>query len=317
MPAVDVPREIRRREGFLQPLLVLKGRRVQAQAGAPPDPRRPVVRLEPAPQRRRRRALKPRVHGRADGKAAGEERILSEAAGKLAADFVREIAARRQARFEGSHVAAEDRAQSGRRFRLRRRRVEIAVLDHFLQNEVPPRDGALGLPDRMVGRRRFRKRGQIRGLPDRKLLQRLVEVRLGRSRDAVGVLPEENLVEVEFQYLVFRELALDLRRKDDFLDFPVDCAIAAQKEVLHHLLGYGGSAPQPSAARRVDRRLQHPQRVVALVGVEILVLRGDYRLLDDRRNLLDRAEQPPLLRELVDQVPFSRKYPADGRRLVA
>ena len=57
-----------------------------------------------------------------------------------------------------------------------------------------------------------------------------------------------------------------------------------------------------------------PRRVIAVVGVEILVLGGDEGLLHQIGNILGRHEQPPFLGEFVDDLAFAGIDPADRRR---
>ena len=158
---------------------------------------------------------------------------------------------------------------------------------------------------------------QIGGLIEGQFGQGLVEVGLRGGRHAVAVLTEEDLVHVEFEDAFLVERVLDPRGEDDLLDLALGASVRRQKEVLHHLLRDGRRTAQTPALCRIDRRLDDPDRIVARVQIEILVLGGNERLLDQRRDLLCRGEKTPFAGEFVHQSTFARIDAADrGRRVL-
>ena len=75
------------------------------------------------------------------------------------------------------------------------------------------------------------------------------------------------------------------------------------------------------AAHRLPARLEcldcgrgDTARIIATVGVEILVLGGNECLLDEIRNILSRGIKAPFTAEFVDDAPLAGKDAADGGR---
>jgi hypothetical protein len=73
---------------------------------------------------------------------------------------------------------------------------------HLVQHVFPAGERAVAGADRMQQARRLGQGGEVGGLGERQLLERLGEIDLGRGGDAVAVLAEEDLVEVELEDLV-------------------------------------------------------------------------------------------------------------------
>ncbi len=280
-----------------------------------PDALVAVVLLQALAQRLGGGLLHLGVHGGADGQPARKELLFPKDTGELAADFVGEIVARRQRITERLEIAVLDRAQRLILFGQIGRLVDIAVLPHLAQDVVPAFGHPLLRGHRIVFARRLRHRGQHRGLVRGKVAERFVEIGLRRSRHTVGVLPEEDLVQIELQDLVLGQGLLQPGRKDDLLDLPFDTARAVQKEVLHHLLGDGRCAAHalPAALHGFDHGGDHAAGVIAVVVVEILVLGADESVLHQLRNVLGRDEEAAFLREFVDDPAFTGIDPADRR----
>ena len=266
-----------------------------------------VVLFEPVAQRLGRGLLELRIDGGADGEAAGEELLVAELGRELAADLVGEIVARRQLAQAGGKLAALDRHQVLGLGGLGRVAGDVAVLGHLLEHVVAPGDGARLLAHRMQDARRLRQRREIGGLGEGELVERLAEVDLRRGGHAIGVLAEEDLVEIELEDLVLAQRVLEPGGEDDLLDLALAGAVAGQQEVLHHLLGDRRGAAQAAAvhARIVDRG-DDAARVEAVVLVEVLVLGRDEGLLHQVGDLVDRGEDPPLAGELVHEDALAR-----------
>ena len=195
---------------------------------------------------------------------------------------------------------------------------DVAVVGHLVEHVVAPGDGAGLLAHRVQHARRLRQGGEVGGLGQRQLLERLGEVGLRRGGDAVGVLAEEDLVEVELEDLVLGERVLEPGGEDDLLDLALAGAVAGQEEVLHHLLGDRRGAAQPLAGGGgVVERGDDAARVEAVVVVEVLVLGGDEGLPDAFGDLVDGREDAPLAGELVHELALAGVDAAERRRLVA
>jgi hypothetical protein len=69
----------------------------------------------------------------------------------------------------------------------------------------------------------------VAALRHTQLLQRLAEIHLGGGADTVGALSEENLVEIQREYLFLGEFPLDLHGQDQLLGLAHHAALAAQE----------------------------------------------------------------------------------------
>ena len=105
---------------------------------------------------------------------------------------------------------------------------------------------ASGCRYRVIPGRRLGQTGEERGLGDRQLVERLVEVVERRGGDAVGADAEIDLVEIELEDLVLGEGVLDAEREQRLLDLAAQRDLAAQEEVLGDLLGDGRSPDRPA-----------------------------------------------------------------------
>ena len=181
---------------------------------------------------------------------------------------------------------------------------------HQRQHLLLPQLGEREVVDRVEAHRGLWDAGQQRRLRQRQLGRGLPEVALGRRLDphvdpAVG-----DRVEVPLEDLVLLVLARQLQRDHRLLELAVDGALGAllarDVDVLRELLCDGGAARAlqevVAEGREVlQRGARQAAHVQAVVLVEALVLRGDGRLHQPRRDLGERdgAPQP---RELVDEL---------------
>jgi hypothetical protein len=165
-------------------------------------------------------------------------------------------------------------------------------------------------------RRRLRQRGEIGRLFQRQVLERRVEIGLRGGGHAIGVLAEENLVEVEFENAFLRQRSLDPGGEDDLAHLAFDGPAAVEKEVLHHLLGDRGGAAHRLAAglHRLHEGGGDGAGVVALVFPEIPVLGRDEGIGDHVGNFLRRDEETAFGGEFVHHDALARIDPADRRR---
>jgi hypothetical protein len=91
----------------------------------------------------------------------------------------------------------------------------------------------------------------------------------------VGADPEGNLVDVGLEDLPFRVARLDLQGDQQLTELAHVGAVKAEEEVLGQLLGDGGSALDPAAARqRHPEGFHRAQLVKSVVLPEPVVLGG-------------------------------------------
>ena len=309
-PSGDVARDI----GFHQrraPVSKPVGRNGLARAA--PDAKAAVIAFQTIAQGLGGNLLQIGIDRRADRQAAPEEFRLAEGGGKLAADFIGEIVARGQRLAEGGVIAVLHGQERG--FRLGPGLIagDVAVFGHPVQNIGAAFQRAVLVADGMHFRRRLGQRGEIGRLARGQRRKRLVEIGLRSGGNAIAVLAKEDLVQVKLKDLVLGQRLLQPGGEDDFLDLAFAGAVARQKEVLHHLLGDGRSPAQflPARQDRIAEGGGHAGDIIAVMGVEILVLGGDEGVLHQIGDILDRHEKPPFLREFVDDAAFAGIDAAD------
>ncbi len=163
------------------------------------------------------------------------------------------------------------------------------VLEHAAEHVVAPLDRARRIADRVAGRRKLRQRGQHRAFGNGQLIERLAVVELGRRRDAVRAMAEEDLVEVELEDLVLGQRALDAEREEDLGELARVADFRAEEEVARDLLGDRRAAGHVLAAGRDDQPdgAEDAADVDAPVGVEIGILGGEEGLLEPVGHVLD------------------------------
>ena len=133
--------------------------------------------------------------------------------------------------------------------------------------------------ERRVGGRRPGQAAQQRRLPDVQLGHRLAEVRAGGGLDAVGAVPEVDLVQVHLEDPVLRVPPLQLEREHGFLHLALEALVRREEEDLGQLLGDGAAALDDAAPAVVlGDRPRDADGVDAPVIVEALVLGGDDRV---------------------------------------
>ena len=180
-----------------------------------------------------------------------------------------------------------------------------AVLGHAVQHPVAPGPGGIGVAQRVVVVGRLGQGAEEAGLAHRQLVEPLVEIGLGRGGDAIGLVAQEDLVQVQLEDALLRQRLLDADRQDRLARLAHHGAVGADQHVLGDLLGdRGGAAHAPPRAVLLDigdRGAQDAERVDAVVVPEALVLGADEGGLDALRDRLDRHEDPALGGELGQQ----------------
>jgi hypothetical protein len=131
---------------------------------------------------------------------------------------------------------------------------------------------------------------------------------------------EADLVQVQEQDLVLRQVLLDHPRQQHLLHLPLERLLAAQVEGPHHLLREGRPPLRVVSLPHVDHEgTHHAEPVETGVRAEPRVLRRDHRLDHDPGDVLERHHGAPSLlgEELADHRAFvARVHAAHLRRAV-
>src|SRR5262249_26594257 len=131
----------------------------------------------------------------------------------------------------------------------------------------------------------------------------LSEVRAGGGLDAVGAMPEVDLVQVHLENSILRIAALELDREERFLQLSLEALIRGEEQNLGELLGDGAAAlDDPSPAVVLYDGPRDADGVDAPVRVEAAVFGGDDGVAKRLRDLSQGDEDPALDVELGDQL---------------
>ena len=134
--------------------------------------------------------------------------------------------------------------------------------------------------------------------------------------DAVRAVAEVHVVAVEGEDLALRVALLDLDREDRFLDLPLPRLVERQEQVPGELLRQRARA-RALAVDDVARRRDHDARnAQAEVAVEPRILRGHDGVPQRHRDVVVADDDPPLGRELADDVAVERLEARDRARCV-
>ena len=160
--------------------------------------------------------------------------------------------------------------------------VDHPELQHPVQHPVATPLRAVRMRDGVVVHRRLDQTGEQRGVRERELERRHVEVRLGRGLDAVRAVAEVHGVQVLRQDPILGEPLFELPCEVGLADLAADRLLLADVDLLHELLRDRRAALDDLAGRGVDVcRAQERPQVDPLVVVEALVLDRDDRVADD------------------------------------
>ena len=158
---------------------------------------------------------------------------------------------------------------------------------------------------RIVGARGLRKGGERRGFADVHVPCGLPEVHLRRGLDPGDVGPQVDLIEVQLENGVLREIALQLYRDARFAQLARQLLFPPEvlgEHVARELHRDGREALGVVQRRDIGlERSQDPPVVDAVMLVEALVLDRDERLPHEDRNLFERQHGAPLDAQLGDQ----------------
>ncbi|CAM2149493.1 hypothetical protein PT2222_210130 [Paraburkholderia tropica] len=184
---------------------------------------------------------------------------------------------------------------------------DVMQLQHAFEDVFLTHLRALRIDDRVIRRRRLRQPREHRAFGEREVLQILAEVHARGAREAVGALPQIDLVHVDLEDLVLRELRLDLVGEQHLVDLARVSLFARQEEVARHLHGDRARALRRMAVRQGDEaRARDAREVDAAVLVEARVFDGEDGFLQIVRHVLEMDDVAPLLAEFADQHVVAR-----------
>ena len=164
------------------------------------------------------------------------------------------------------------------------------VLLEAIQHLQEPHAAAFGIDDRVVARRRLHHAGQERCFDKRQLGNRLAEVGLGRSLDAVRILTEEHRVQVALEDLLFRLQLLQPNRVRRLEHLVAPIALeSGHVVVLHHLhRDRRGPLDRTLGGEVRQRGTEEASDVDPPVHPELLVLDGEERIDHVVGNVVER-----------------------------
>ena len=245
----------------------------------------PAVRLviahEPVDQRLAGHQLDLRIERRADGQASLIKLLLAVALRQFPPHFLGEEPG-------GNRIGRQHPRIDHQRLGARLTRLfggDVAVLGHPADHIIATLNCPVMVAERVEGARLLRQRGQIRSFGNRQVVHRFVEViQRGRGDSVVGE-AEIDLVEVEFENLLFRIGRFDAQAQQDLTDLAIERAVGVEEEVFGHLLGDRRCAlDAPGALEKDNARTHDAFRIEAPMRVKVLVLSGNEGLLDQVRN---------------------------------
>ena len=172
-----------------------------------------------------------------------------------------------------------------RRIALRLR--DRAGLHHAVKHVVPALLRLLAVHPRIELARALNRRRDDRRLLRGELRQILAKVRVGRRRHAIGITPKINRIEVRLEDLILGPLVGHLRAGHELPQLPRDGALVAHQRILHILLRNSGTAARRLiAGEHAPRRTRIATKRKTRVGVELAILRGQHRLPQMLRHLI-------------------------------
>ena len=185
--------------------------------------------------------------------------------------------------------------------------VQILEIVHPAQHILLTDFGALGVDDRVVSRRCLGQTGQHGGFGRRQLVEGFAKVDLRCRSEAIGTLSQIDLVDIEFENLVFGQVLFDLECQQDFIEFAGHRFLGRQEEVTRYLHGNGGGALLLAAGNEVGRcRAGKAENIHARMFVKAVVLGSQDGLLQNLRYLIDFDNLTALFPELADQRAIRR-----------
>ena len=184
---------------------------------------------------------------------------------------------------------------------------DVAELFHSTEDVIPPLECAFRVRDRVEARRRLRQARDHCQLGQVKFVHPLAVVDLGRRSYTVGTVPHVDLVQVQFEDLLFRQVLFDAKGEEDLVEFPQKRLFTRKVEVACYLHRDGASALAPLAGEgQLQRRPQDALVIDAGVFEKTVVLCGQKCLYDLLGNLHVFQRNASFLAKFRDQVAIGR-----------
>ena len=187
---------------------------------------------------------------------------------------------------------------------------DVTQFQHAAKDPVAALNGPAWVGDRVEGRRRFRQTCDHRQLCQAQRIDVLAVVGVGRRLDAVGAMPQVDLVDIQLHDLLLVQLLLDLQCQQNFDELALEGLLPGQEEVLRHLHGDGGAAALDAAG---GGQLESGTAEALDVDAEMLEKAGIFgclqRLDEIVGDLLKRNRRAFFLAELGNQFVVGGIYP--------
>ena len=129
---------------------------------------------------------------------------------------------------------------------------------------------------RVEPRWRLQRAGEDRRFAERQVARRFAEITLRGGLDAIGFVPKEHAVEIEFENVVLGVGLLEPDGEQGFLHLASERLVGGEEEVFRHLLRYGrGAARDFAGLHAFERHRSEAQHIDAEVLAEAAILDGD------------------------------------------
>ena len=165
-----------------------------------------------------------------------------------------------------------------------------AVFFHAVDDVLLPGMGALGVADRVVGRRRFGQARQHGGFGNAEVFDGFAKIGFSGRSETIGLVAQINLVHVNLKDLVLGQHVLQFVGEQHLVDLAGVGFLGAQVSVARQLHGDGGSPLAFGAAQVGDARSHHAPIVNPIVLVKTRIFGGNHRVFHDLRNLVDGGQ---------------------------
>ncbi len=183
-----------------------------------------------------------------------------------------------------------------------------AVFFHALNDVELAGARTFRVGDRVVCRRGLGEPRQHGRLGNAHVLQWFAKVGLGRCREAIGTLPQKNLVHVDLKDLLLGQLMLQFERQQDLVDLARVAFFRGEEHIARHLHGDGGRALALGFAQVGQRRAQHATVVHAVMLKKARVFDRQDGVFHHLGNFIDGQQVASLLPELADQLSIRREH---------
>ena len=183
------------------------------------------------------------------------------------------------------------------------------VLHHAVNDVELARARPLRVADRVVGRRRLGQASQHGGFGDGDVLERLAKIGFRGSSKTVGAVAQENLVHVDFQYLVLAEHVLQLEGQQNFVDLAGERLFRGQVDIARHLHRDGGGPLAFGLAHVRQAGADHAHVVHPAVLVKAGIFNSQHGVGHDLGDFADGSQVAPFLAKLTQQISFGGEHP--------